>query len=87
VVRLPDRENPARPGPGEHIGYTLAVSGAVSPPVAITALMAFTTSQPWTSPTRPPGLFVFDRQAAAALGQGRASVMDLRRPATQSWLT
>jgi hypothetical protein len=86
---FPEREDPARPGPGEHIGYVLAVSGVVGPPVAITALVAFTTSQPWTSPTRPPGLFVFDRQAAVALGQGRAFVMDLRRlaavPVTLEW--
>jgi len=84
---FPERENPARPGPGEHIGYVLAVSGV--PPVTITALVAFTTSQPWTSPSRPLGLFVFDRQAAVALGQGRAFVMDLRRlaavPVTSEW--
>ena len=86
---FPERERPAHPGPGEHIGYALAVAGSVNPPVAFTALIAYTMSQPWTQPTRPLGLFVFDRRTAADLGQGRAFVMDLRRlaavPVTSAW--
>jgi hypothetical protein len=62
---FPERERLAYPGPGEHIGYTLAVAGSVSPPVAFTALITYTTSQPWTQPAPPPGLFVFDRRTAA----------------------
>jgi hypothetical protein len=82
---FPQREHPARPGPGEHIAYTLGISGTAD----FTALVAYTSSQPWPEPTRPPGVFVFDQPAAAGLGQARAFVMDLRRlaavPVTPAW--
>jgi hypothetical protein len=64
-----------------HIGYVLAVSEQAGPAGApeLVALVAYTTSQPWAEDAVPPGVFIFDREAAAALGQDRAFVMDLRR--------
>ena len=60
-----------------------------APPVGRAALVAYTTSQPWTIGTRPPGVFGFDHQEASSFGQSRAFVLDLRRlalmPVTQLW--
>jgi hypothetical protein len=87
---FPERENPARPGPS-HVAYILAVSGeaATGCKPELTALAAYTTSQPWPGSTLPTGVFAFDQQAAAVMGQGRAFVMDLRRlaaiPMTLEW--
>jgi hypothetical protein len=86
---FPERENPARPGP-EHLGYALAVSGATSLSGSPSALMGYTTSQPWSSEVAPPlGVFAFNRDAAVGFGQSRAFVMDLRRlafvPLTPAW--
>ena len=89
-MAFPERENSARPGPA-HIAYTLAISAVATPTgaQAFTALMVYTTSQPWRHSTLPPGVFVFDQQMAAGLGQGRGFVMDLRRmaavPITPEW--
>ena len=79
-----------RPGPA-HLAYVLAVSSptATGRGDAISCLVGYTTSQPWLSPARPLGVFVFDRQAATGLGQTRGFVMDLRRlaavPVTRAW--
>jgi hypothetical protein len=71
------------------LGYVVAVFGATAPTDAFSALIAYTTSQPWTAAALPPGLFVFDRQTAASFGQARAFVLDLRRfafvPITPVW--
>jgi hypothetical protein len=73
-----------------HIGYTLAVSGAASPlSGSPSALMGYTTSQPWPHAPLPLGVFAFDQEIAASFGQSRAFVMDLRRiafmPVTPTW--
>jgi hypothetical protein len=87
---FPERENPARPGP-LHLAYTLAVSDVAASGAAqvLTALAAYTTSQPWHDLPLPLGVFVFNRQEAAAFGQSRSFVMDLRRlaavPVTPAW--
>lgn len=87
---FPERENPARPGP-LHLAYVLAVSGvtAAGARTAFTALSAYTTSQPWRNGALPLGVFAFNRQAAALVGQNRGFVMDLRRlaavPVTPAW--
>ena len=86
---FPEHEAPLRPGP-IHIGYTLAVSGATSLSGFPSALVGYTTSQPWPSDVRlPRGVFAFDREEAGNFGQPRAFVMDLRRiayvPVTQTW--
>ncbi len=87
---FPEQENPARPGP-LHLAYVLAVSavGATRDPPAFTVLAAYTTSQPWSGATLPLGVFAFATADAAALGQSRAFVMDLRRlaavPLTREW--
>jgi hypothetical protein len=81
---------PALPGP-RHLGYVIDVfamgsQGAVH---EYSALIAYTTSQPWNSPVCPPGVFLFDAAAAAGFGQHRAFVLDLRRlafiPVTVAW--
>jgi len=50
--------------------------------------LAYTTSQPWTN-RRPFGLYTFDREAAAEMGQSRPFTLDLRRlaavPVTADW--
>jgi hypothetical protein len=87
---FPQHEAPAQPGP-RHLGYTVAVFGATSPGAGhdFSALVAYTTSQPWTQAVCPPGVFVFDRQTAVGFGQARAFVLDLRRlafvPITPAW--
>jgi len=53
-------------------------------------LAAYTTSRPWPANAAPPlGVYRFDRQEAAALGQARAFVLDARRiaylPITPLW--
>jgi hypothetical protein len=83
---FPERESPTQPGP-LHLGYVLAVAGATGAP---SALVGYTTSQPWPpGVTSPHGVFLFSREAAASFGQARAFVMDLRRiafvPATLAW--
>jgi hypothetical protein len=86
---FPERENPVRPGP-VHLGYTLTVFENASLASSPSALMGYTTSQPWPPAVAPPpGVFIFDREAAAGFGQSRAFVMDLRRiafvPVTLAW--
>ena len=87
---FPERENPARPGP-LHLAYTLAVSGVATSGGGpeFTALAAYTTSQSWPASPLPLGVFAFNQQAAANLGQTRAFVIDLRRlaalPLTPEW--
>ena len=72
----PEQENPARPGP-RHIGYVALAAGDEHGPVLF---VAYTSSQPWRG-ARPPGIYVFDQPGAAAMGQGRAFTLDLRRMA------
>jgi hypothetical protein len=87
MVCVSGRENPARPGP-LHLAYTLAVSG-VTGSSQLSALCAYTTSQPWPGGAMPLGVRAFDRQEAATLGQARPFVMDLRRlafvPIAPAW--
>ena len=84
---FPQRETPFQPGP-RHVGYVARVLGAPSP-IGLVALVAYTTSQPWSSATRPPGVFPFNRQDAATFGQARPFVLDLRRlalmPVESAW--
>ena len=57
-----------------HLGYTLAVSGSTYLSMHLTALMGYTTSQPWSpDASLPRSVFVFNREAAASFGQSRAS--------------
>jgi hypothetical protein len=81
---FPAREDPARPGP-RHPGY-VTLSSNSSPANAV--FLAYTTSQPWTGP-RPFGLYAFDRESAAEMGQSRPFTLDLRRmaavPVTVEW--
>ena len=87
---FPERENPAQPGP-LHLGYTLVASGPVLPASPQpSALIAYTTSQPWPSGAPfPLGVLAFSREVAGRYGQARAFVMDLRRiafvPLTAAW--
>lgn len=87
---FPEHENPVQPGP-LHLAYALAVSSSATTGgrQEVSVLLAYTTTRPWLDPTRPRGVFVFDRQEAARLGQTRAFVMDLRRlaavPVTPLW--
>jgi hypothetical protein len=89
---FPERENPARPG-GRHIAYTLAVTGVASAGGATQSMFAlfaaYATSQPWTAGTKPPGVYEFSQDAAAAMGQSRPFTVDLRRvaaiPITSEW--
>jgi hypothetical protein len=50
--------------------------------------LAYTTSRPWTG-RRPFGLYTFDHDAAAEMGQTRPFTLDLRRiaavPVTVRW--
>ncbi len=84
---FPERENPARPGP-VHLAYILAVSVATGTN-QVSVLAAYTTSQIWPSSSLPLGVRVFDPHEAAALGQARPFVMDLRRlaylPLKSAW--
>jgi len=84
---FPQSETPSQPGP-RHVGYIARVLGAAQP-VGLAALVAYTTSRPWTSAAHPPGVFTFDKREAASFGQGRAFVLDLRRlalmPVTPAW--
>lgn len=70
------------------MGYIVGIFDAVATD-GWSALVAYSTSQAWKQPARPPGLFVIDRQEAAAFGQARAFVLDLRRlayiPVTPAW--
>jgi hypothetical protein len=70
------------------VGYVVRVLGTASP-AGLAALVAYTTSRPWTSAAHPPGVYAFDRQEAAGLGQARAFVLDLRRlalmPVAPAW--
>ncbi len=77
---FPQHEDPVRPGP-LHLAYILVVNGTVRPGKhpALSALVAYTTSQPWPYPSYPLGVHGFDRQAAKDVGQARAFVLDLRR--------
>jgi hypothetical protein len=81
---FPEREAPSRPGP-IHVAYTLAVA-AVADGYGVMA--AYTSSQPWAVPL-PHGVIAFDSTEAAALGQARPFVLDLRRlaylPLTAAW--
>ena len=51
-------------------------------------MRTYTTSQPWTG-QRPFGLYTFDHDAAAEMGQSRPFTLDLRRmaavPVTVRW--
>ncbi len=73
-----------RPGP-LHVAYTLAVAAVVG---GHGVMAAYTTSQPWAG-ALPQGVIAFDSAEAAALGQARAFVLDLRRlaylPLTTAW--
>lgn len=40
--------------------------------------LAYTTSQPWSGP-KPPGIYAYDRDAAAKMGHDRPFTLDLRR--------
>jgi hypothetical protein len=50
--------------------------------------LAYTTSQPWSGP-KPPGIYAYDRDAAAKMGHDRPFTLDLRRlaavPVTAEW--
>ncbi len=67
------------------------MSGVAAPGAAqvFAALSAYTTSQPWLDRALPLGVFAFNRQEAAAMGQRLAFVMDLQRlaamPITSAW--
>ena len=75
---FPERENPAHPGP-LHLAYILAVSDVAAPDFS--ALLAYTTSRPWPHAAKPLGMFTFDQEEAAPLGQKRAFRLDARRMA------
>ena len=81
---FPERENPAQPGP-RHVGYVAAITSSVRVNAVV---LAYTTSQPWIGPA-PVGVYGFDRDAAAAMGQSRPFTLDLRRmafvPVTTDW--
>lgn len=88
-MAFPTRENPARPGL-RHVAYVVEVFAKPGQAgTAFEALAAYTTSQPWPHAAKPFGLFAFDQQQAAGLGQDRAFVLDLRRvayvPVTPAW--
>lgn len=75
---FPEHENPARPGP-RHLAYALLVYDATATSSG-SIVAAYTTSRPWPGGiTLPRGVFRFDRQEAAALGQARAFMLDVRR--------
>ncbi len=82
---FPERENPARPGP-RHVGY---VALTTSSERVDAAFLAYTASQPWTGGPRPPGVYAFNRETAASMGQSRSFTLDLRRmaavPITAEW--
>ncbi len=73
-----------RPGP-LHVAYTLAVAAVAG---GHGVMAAYTTSQPWAG-ALPQGVIAFDSAEAAALGQARTFVLDLRRlaylPLTTAW--
>jgi len=82
---IPERENPARPGP-EHVAYVLRLTGDAEGNQSVIA--AYTTSKPWVG-ALPPGVFQIGRDTAATMGQARAFVIDARRlaivPLTAQW--
>jgi hypothetical protein len=81
----PQRENPARPGPRD-VGYVVLSTGTDQGGIAV---LAYTTSQPWTGAPRPAGVYSIDRETAASMGQARPFTLDLRRvaavPVTAQW--
>ena len=81
---FPEREAPLRPGP-LHVVYTLAVAAVAG---RYAAMVAYTTSQLSGGPL-PLGVVAFTAERAAALGQTRAFLLDLRRlaylPLTSLW--
>jgi len=82
---FPQSERPEQPGPGEHVAYTLAVSGVGG---EFSAWMAYTTSRSWQGAV-PQGVRVFDLLEAKSLGHRRAFVLDFRcvayMPVTVKW--
>ena len=81
---FPVRERPSTPGP-RHIGYVLVT---VKDAHGHGAMVAYTTSQPWSGRT-PRGVRSFTREQATDLGQARAFMLDLRRiayiPVDAAW--
>jgi hypothetical protein len=81
---FPERENPARPGPG-HIGY-IALTTSTDQGDAV--FLAYTTSQQWSG-RAPSGVYAYDRDTAAGMGHSRPFTLDLRRlaalPVTAEW--
>jgi hypothetical protein len=81
-VLFPTREQPHVPGL-LHIGYVLTVANQE-------AIVAYTTSQPWSAGTPlPAGVRLFDAPEAARLNQSRAFMLRLdvlaRLPLTRAW--
>ncbi len=72
-THFPTREAPREPGP-RHISYCVAVSTQL-------AVMAYTSSQPWTGAVLPLGVRVFGIGEARRLNQ-RPFVLYLNRLAT-----
>jgi hypothetical protein len=68
-----------RPSGPLHLAYALIVyDRTATSPGSVVA--AYTTSRPWPDGiAQPRGLFQFNSQEAAALGQARAFVLDARR--------
>jgi hypothetical protein len=76
---FPTNEHPRRPG---HLCYCRGVARPI-------VLVAYTSSQPWPAGMPlPPGVRIFDREAAAAIRQ-RPFVLHLNRiaklPLTPAW--
>jgi hypothetical protein len=80
-VLFPTSQAPSEPGL-LHIGYCLAVRHPL-------ALIAYSTAQPWPRGMLPPGVRIFTREEAAALGQQRPFRLHLNRqarvPLTTQW--
>lgn len=83
-------ETPAHPGPDEHVVYTAVVTGVVAgnAPLTYSAMVAYTTSQPWDGP-EPPGVRTVSREEAKTMGQDKPFTIDLYRiallPVTPEW--
>jgi hypothetical protein len=81
----PQRENPARPGP-RHAGYVVLSTSTDQGGIAV---LAYTTSRPWTGASHPLGVYSIDRETAARMGQTRPFTLDLRHiagvPVTAQW--